>query len=118
MENPMTTKIKDFVLKSKVIAIAYRALWYFDNGRAFIGRFAEVITLFGVGWIVANKPTLLEGILVLLVAASALTLFGFMLKKTGLYDVDRYTQASKDPVTAELLEAARIVKQGYRRSAR
>lgn len=95
-----------------LVKLFYSILFYFELGRGTASRFygwlPECIVVVGglkylMGWELSKTSIVLSfiGIAVLMFLA------GLFVKKTGLYDADRYVQASKDPVTNELLQAAR-----------
>lgn len=107
-------RFRDRFLHSPIAKAAYKIKFYTDTGISQVswltGKVPELAGMLTfMTYFQINPPRSVIAWIIFAVFAS-LFLFGFVLKKTGLYDVERYTIAQKDPVQAELLEAARIVK--------
>lgn len=113
----MTRWIREFVLNSPIVKLAYKARFYVDVGVSqvnwFSGKLPEIMAavylLEKFGFVVVGTQIIVFGIILVV----CLLLFGYFWKKTGLYDVNQYVVAQKDPVQAELLEAARLIKKKY-----
>ena len=111
----LLSKIKDRAIRNPVISLAYRLKFYFDVGVTQItwvtGKLPEIMAFvylaekFGV---VLTRSNIV--ILALIVAMSILAA-GYMIKTTGLYDVERYVDAKKNPVMKEILDAARKINK-------
>jgi len=109
-------RIKELILKSKLASVAYKTKFYIDVGVeqvAWISNkgpdlMAIVYFTEKIFDIVLNGPTIVN-----LIIAGLLSLFllGMFMKKSGLYDVEQYVQADKNPVQKELLEAARRINK-------
>lgn len=101
---------------SKLVKKAYGVLFYFELGKNNLARLYQfipdvIIILGGVKYLlnVDLKPVhVLTSVLVIFLL---FTFLGYFINKTGLYAIDKYVQANKDPVQSELLESARLVKK-------
>ena len=93
----------------------YSLLFYLELGRGTASRFygwipEMIILIGGLKYLLGIELTPKIILLALFLMASLMTLGGYFIKKTGLYDVDRYVQANKDPVTKEILDKIRKIK--------
>jgi len=101
---------------SKPIKTFYKILFYFELGKGTTARFYQfipdvIIILGGLKFLLGVDVTPKFTIIFLFVVVFGFTGLGWILKKTGFYDIDRYVQASKDPVQSEILEAARKINK-------
>jgi len=108
-------KVKDYILNNWLFRKLYSIKFYLDLGVQqvswFIGKFPEIMAivyLLEKGGITLNITQI---IIMAGISFIILTIAGYGIKHTGLYDVERYVDASKNPVTKELLEAARKVNR-------
>ena len=101
--------------KFKTVQVFYKALFYFELGRGSASRFygwvpEMIIIVGGLKYLLGFNLTK-EGIVVgFLIVATLMFFFGLFIKRSGLYDVDRYVQTQKDPVMSEILEGVRRIK--------
>jgi hypothetical protein len=102
------------ITNNQGVRLLYGARWYFNLGIAQVswvtGKLPELMAFLFLadylGFPVprdAVPPLIGAGVL-------ALILLGWCWKHAGFYDTEAYVNARKDPVQAELLEAARIIK--------
>ena len=102
--------------ESRIIKTGYKALFYFELGKGTTARFYQIIPdliiiLGGLKFLMGVDITPSFSVMFVLTVFFMLTVLGYFINKTGLYAVDRYVQASKDPVQKELLEAARRINK-------
>ena len=115
------SKVQNKIKDNPIIRKLYRLLFYFELGKGTIGRMYQfipdiIIILGGMKYLLDIDVTRNFVIIFGLIVVFGFTLIGLVISKTGLYEVDKYVQASKDPVQTELLNAARrINKNGKRR---
>ena len=103
---------------SKIIKKAYSTLFYFELGKNNLARLYQfipdvIIILGGVKYLLNVDLKPIHVLTSVLIIFLLFTFLGYFINKTGLYSIDKYVQASKDPVQSELLEGARLVKKKY-----
>ena len=91
-------------------------LFYYELGKGNCMRVYGIIPdliiiLGGLKYLVGLAITPFFVVTFLLTAFFLLTLLGLFFSKSGLYAVDQYTKADRDPVMRELLSAARKVNK-------
>ena len=106
-------KIKNAIMKSFLVKLAYKSKFYTDIGVSqvswFTGKLPEIMAAayilekFGIVITAANIVVL--GLLLFF----TIFMLGWFLKNSGLFDVDQYVSAQKNPVQEELLRAARLI---------
>lgn len=93
----------------------YRTQNFIDIGWREISWFnSSLIELMAVTYLLERMGIPVSGnwiFVVLLGAFAFFYLFGLYLKKSHIYDRNRYVDADIDPVFKEILEAARIIKE-------
>ena len=102
------------IVNNTVIKAMYKLLFYFELGKGTTARFYQfipdiIIILGGMKYLLGVDLTATFTKTFVLVALALFTLMGYFINKTGLYEVDRYVIASKDPVQREMLAAARAI---------
>lgn len=102
----------------KAVKRVYKTLFYFELGKGQVARVyqwvPDVFIILG-GLKLLFDIEFSKGAMGSIVIGGVLLMtgFGFFLKHTGLWDVDQYVKAKKDPVFEEILRAARrINKEG------
>lgn len=110
--------IKNIVVDSKIFQSIYKTKWYFDRG---VGQIAWITNklpdVMAIVYLAEKFGYVLKkgDIVVLVIIGTLLVIvFGMFLKHTGLYDTEIYVEANKNPVQAELLDAARLIKKRYK----
>ena len=106
------------VLANPLVNAVYRFLWYTEQGRAqssriygWVPEFSMILVAAKVLFGVEPSVPIIIGLGV--VAVSSFFLIGFLIKNLGFFDVDVYTQARKNPITMETLEAVRLIKKRF-----
>lgn len=101
----------------RVLYKLYQLKWFFDQGVRQItwvtGKLPELMSVVYLGEKFGIAIQEKEIVMIAIIGGTLLILFGLILKRTGLYDAEMYVDANKNPVQAELLEAARIIRRGY-----
>lgn len=114
----MTNKIKDFILNSFFVRKAYSAKAYVDIAISEIswvtGKLPEIGGLIIILNYLNIKIIPLNLGIFLFLFSLLLLFFGYFLKKTGLYDVEIYSRVQRDPVSSEILEAARLIIEDHK----
>lgn len=108
--------IKKKIIKSKIVSLLYGARFYLNLGVAQVAWFSNKSVDLMAFLFIADRFGLIlsdkQIIILCFVFTVCLLGVGYFLKKSGLYDVELYTNASRNPVESEILEAARIIKKG------
>ncbi len=103
------------MLKNGVARVVYKVKFYIDVMDGQVGWITGKITqLMGVLYIMEylGHPIPRGSLLWLAPLAIVVVLAaGFLWKRIGLYDLDQYTSAMRNPVQHELLNAARIIEK-------
>ena len=93
----------------------YRIQTYIDLGwREFSWFNDSLIELMAILYILERVGIIVEGTIVYFILLSAFVfffIFGYLLKKIGVYDKSQYVSADIDPVQKEILEAARRINK-------
>lgn len=105
------------VIGAPIINILYRGKFYFN------------LALNQVSWVTGKLPELMGAlyilerfdifvasdkiILVIVFGSIGAVIAGWLFKKSGLYDVETYVNAQKNPVSEELLRAARTIEKSF-----
>jgi hypothetical protein len=99
---------------NKIIKQGYKTLTYFEIGKAFIGRFYQIIPdaiimVGGIKYLVGLEVG--KNFLPLFLVCMVLIIYftGLVLKLTRLYDTEMKVKANINPVEAKLLKAAKII---------
>jgi len=99
----------------KIVERYYKTQTYIDIGWREFGWFnSSLIELMAITYILEKLGIVVSGSTLYWVLVAAFIfffLFGLFLKRTGIYDKSQYVDAEIDPVTKEILEAARIICQ-------
>lgn len=109
-------KINKKITGNIVIKSIYKFKTYIDIAVSQIswvtGKLPEIVSA-GVllNWVGFDFTKKFAAGAVLIILAG-LFLFGYIWKKAGIYDVERYVYANIDPVQREILEAARNINEG------
>ena len=111
-------KINQLILKNFIVRILYKCKFYFDAGVTqitwFTGKLPEIMAFVYLAEKFGYKLSRTGLIIFAIIVATSIFLFGLFLKKTGLYDVERYVDAEKNPVTHEMLNAARKINKKWK----
>lgn len=106
---------KQKFLNSSLARAIYKTKFFIDVGVSQIswitGKLPELMAMVYLLGKFGYDPTENQIVGIVLFGLCFLILFGYFWKHTGLYDTAQYVVAEKDPVQAEILEAARIIKR-------
>lgn len=107
---------RDSVTNNFFVKKFYSTLFYFEQGKGQVNRFyAEIpnfiIILGGLKYLFNISFSPLVYVLIFFACYVVFTILGYFFKHSGLYDVDRITQANKDPVMCEVYNAARRINE-------
>jgi hypothetical protein len=107
-------KISERIQNSLIIQKLYRLMFHFELGKSQVARFycwiPEIIIIIGgLKYLLGINMTKKFIITFFVTIIIIFTIVGLIIHKTGLYNVDRYVQTSKDPVQTEILLAARKI---------
>ena len=110
------TKLTNKIKNNSIIKFCYKIKFYIDLSISqvtwFTGKLPEIMAASYIaekfGFVITGKML----IVISLVGIICLIVFGYIWKNAGLYDVDQYVKASKDPVQKEILSAARKINRG------
>ena len=107
---------KDKILNNKIISYAYQIIFYFELGKGqtqrFYGFIPEIIIILGgLKYLFNINLTNSQMITLILVICTLFIFIGLFVRKSGLWVVDKYVQAEKDPVQNEILSAARKINK-------
>lgn len=91
----------------------FKVFWYFETGKnSSLARLEGVFALTAFAKVIFGDWLTLERTLFIIpLVVVLLTLWGFVYKKVGLYDIDIYVKADKDPAQSEILTAARNINE-------
>lgn len=102
---------------NKLFEKYYRIQNYIDIGWAEFSWFSDsLVELMAILYLLNYMGITVSGHFVYVVLIGAFIVFynfGKFLKKKGIYDTSEYVGADIDPVTKEILEAARLIKKHY-----
>lgn len=115
MKDNKTEQIRKFIINNWFCQKAYSAKFYLNLGIAqiswFTGKLPEIMAFVylskWVGYDLSRNGLFVFGIGV----TFGLTLFGYVWKKTGLYDTEVIVNAYKNPIQMEVLNAARKINK-------
>lgn len=110
-------KIRNWLVNNIFFQTAYKVRFYLNLGIAqiswFTGKLPEVMAfVYLTEWL---GMELSQDMLFVFFIGTVfgLTLIGYVWKKTGLYDTEIFVNTSKNPVTMEILNAARTINKYY-----
>ena len=93
--------------------IYYKFQFYVNLGWGEFSWFSDsLVELMAILYLLEYMGITVDGHFVYIILIAAFVLFynfGKLLKRKGIYDKSVYVEAELDPVTVELLEAARII---------
>jgi len=108
--------IKKLIINNLLFKTLYKTKWYFDQGVRQItwitGKLPELMSLVYLSEKMGVAITKVDIIGIAIVGATILIIFGIFIKRTGLYDIEMYVDALKNPVQHEILTAARKINRG------
>lgn len=115
MGSDFSIKLREKIVKNKFINLLYNIKFYFDVSVTQItwltGKLPEIMAFIYIlekfGYYLNKNQIIMMFIFTVL----SLIIFGFVWKITGMYDVERYVDANKNPVSKEMLEAARKINK-------
>jgi hypothetical protein len=105
--------------ENPIAKIIYKIKFYFEVAAQQIGwitnKFPEIMSVLYLlekfGIILVDKQIIILSLAFFII----MVLCGYIWKKIGLFDVERYVNADKDPVQKELLSAARKINKGEKK---
>jgi hypothetical protein len=107
------------LFNNTIVRIVYRFKFHLDLGISQLswatGKFPELMALV---YLLDKLGYSLGRTGIILVAVGGFTglfLLGLVWKRIGFYDTERLVNADKDPVTREMLKAARRINNGKQR---
>jgi len=108
-------RIKLRIMQNGLVKIIYKCQWYFDLGRSSVGRYYAwlpeiLIILGGIKYLLGINLSIKVMIMGVLFFVFIFSITGYIFKKTGLYDMQRYIEAERDPITHEMLASARTIE--------
>ncbi len=112
--------VRKKILESKLVSLCYRALFYFEQGRSAASRLyawiPEILVIVAALKIIFEMETIPTLVVAGIFVSIAILFFiiGYILKKTGLYDVDKHTAASKDPIQNEIYTASLKINKKFK----
>lgn len=113
---------RDKFLHSRLARAVYKFKFYTDIGVGQItwvtGKLPELMAVVYLLGKFGYDPSSNQILALSFSVLCCLVLFGYVWKHTGLYDTAQYVIAEKDPVQAELLEAARMIRHDILRRRR
>ena len=109
-------KLTQTIKNNLIIKFCYKIKFYIDLSISqitwFTGKLPEIMAVLYLaekfGFVITGKML----IVICLAGIGGLIVVGYIWKNAGLYDVDQFVKASKDPVQKELLSAARKINGG------
>ena len=107
--------IREKIVNNKIIQTMYKGKFYLDLGMAQISFVTSKLPEIMAAVYLTEKAGITIGNTTLwffaLCLFSGLIMFGWFWSKSGLYSTEIYVQADKNPMSKEILEAARIIKK-------
>lgn len=109
--------LKEKILNNVFAKKFYVTMFYFEQGKGQVNRFYNeipqfIIILGGLKYLFNISFTPLVYVLIFVAGFLCFTLFGYFVKNTGLWDVDKIVCATKDPVQGEIYKAALKINGG------
>lgn len=108
-------KIRDWIVNNYFFQSVYKFKFYLNLGISqvswFTGKLPEIMAFVYLSeWFGFELSK--NGMIVFFVGTVfGLTLAGYIWKKTGLYDTEIYVNTEKNPVSKELLKAAKRINE-------
>jgi len=109
--------IRSKIRSNFLVHLVYRTKFYFDLGVGqiswFTGKLPEVMAvvyLFDRSGIYLTTSNL---IIISCVTFCMITFLGLLMKYSGLWDTECYVNTWRNPVSTELLKAARLINERY-----
>lgn len=119
MDVPITklNNLRTSIRSNFFVHLVYRTKFYFDLGVGqiswFTGKLPEVMAvvyLFDRSGIYLSTSNL---IIISCITFIIITSFGLIMKYSGLWDTECYVNTWRNPVSTEILQAARLINERY-----
>lgn len=113
--------LRDRMIHNPLARGAYKVKFYVDVGVSQIswvtGKFPELMSFLYLAQYLGHPVPQSHVVELCLAVFAGIFLFGLLWNRAGFYHTEKYVNAAKDPVQAELLAAARIINRDDKRRA-
>ncbi len=111
--------LKRIILKNKLVRLLYKLKFYLNISVGeiswFTGKLPELMAVLYLFEKFGYKVSGQQLILFVTIITAGLIIIGFVWKNIGFWEVEKYVNAAKDPVTREIYEAAKKINEEYKK---